>query len=171
MEETVTVAQCAFEGSDSLPVCYMHMWRAHHAKNSPATAIVDIQVGDFFIITQIAERHATHSHTNTHVLGVCTYICTTKRARNSPLPCPHLKYTQPLNSTHLQALVPKEWVPPVARELLDWYCANAKDHLMITRYPLFQVISGGYVLRESYSPSLNALEQALCNSKGSIKAL
>ena len=127
--------------------------------------------GDFLIITQNAERHATHSHTNTHVLGVCTYICTTKRARNSPLPCPHLKYTQPLNSTHLQALVPKEWVPPVARELLDWYCANAKDHLMITRYPLFQVISGGYVLRESCSPSLHALEQALCYSKGSIKAL
>ena len=34
MEETVTVARCAFEGSDSVPLCYMHMWRAraHHAK-------------------------------------------------------------------------------------------------------------------------------------------
>merc|ERR1719329_1115993 len=33
----------------------------------------------------------------------------------------------------LQVLLPKPWVPPFARNLLDFYVAQTQDHLMMTR--------------------------------------
>ena len=47
---------------------------------------------------------------------------------------PQAFYLLPRKCALKQVLLPKAWVPPFARNLLEWYATNTQDHLMLTRW-------------------------------------
>jgi len=99
-------------------------------RDSPATAIVDLQV----VRVPLRGRRQPRARD-----PPALRVSPPSRPRTPPRVCrcaldskgaPALP---PEVSPPLQVLLPKPWVPPFARNLLDFYVAQTQDHLMLTR--------------------------------------